>query len=260
MAAVKRAVLRKSYETLVIWVLTPLAFLSGAAYLLPTLMRQGSRRRALAPRQQLERLWVFARGLLAALSVVFGMYIFMLVLSPGAVRASLDVDIPGYSLCIVTWGLCAAVFRPPVRRQARAWLGRLVSMGEAQQAAAVAGMLGGQDGAQVLETAKKTFRTLPLNRLTLADLQTNSDTDMRRRTRKGVPPDMQLYSPRYSAASTPSGARLTAANRGHRTPGMFFMSHSWSDNAEDKCAPRPAPRAPRPARARARLCSGGERA
>ena len=98
-------------------------------------------------------------------------------------------------------------FSPPARRTIHAWLSRLSSAGEAQQASAVAGLLGDLHPAKALAIGRATFRGLPFSSLAAVDLASNADTGLNTRI---VP------------------LALGKADA--------FLSHSWHDDPDAKWA------------------------
>ena len=86
---------------------------------------------------------------------------------------------------------------------------KLIALGQtgsaAQEAAAVAALLGGGSVDDALKTGKQRFRALPLSKLELADLMSNEDTGLYQRT--------------------------VEANYGEVDA---FVTHSWSDDGAAK--------------------------
>jgi hypothetical protein len=106
--------------------------------------------------------------------------------------------------------LCAALATPRNRGRIHRRLGRLGGRGtEAEEAAAVAALVGGSDPDAALERASKLLRCLPASRLHAADLTDNTT----------APP----------AAGPTLHARTEPAAMGEVTA---FLSHSWSDERE----------------------------
>uniref|UniRef100_A0A7S4EW07 TIR domain-containing protein n=1 Tax=Chrysotila carterae TaxID=13221 RepID=A0A7S4EW07_CHRCT len=104
--------------------------------------------------------------------------------------------------------LLASVFLyDKVRGHVHEYLCSLVLEREAQQAAAVAALIGGIDASQALTLARRCFRALPFDELREADLLSNSDTGLHSRT--------------------------VAVQLGECD---VFLSHSWRDNAAAKFA------------------------
>ena len=106
--------------------------------------------------------------------------------------------------------LYAALATPRNRGRAHRWLGRLGGRGtEAEEAAAVAALVGGSAPDAALERAAKLLRCLPASRLHAADLAASG---------LGV-----------SASATGLGAKTEPAAMGEVTA---FLSHSWRDEEE----------------------------
>ena len=106
----------------------------------------------------------------------------------------------------VTCFLVAALATSRNRGRIHRWLGRLGERGtEAEEAAAVAALVGGSAPEAALERATKLLRSLPASRLRAADLTDNM----------AAPP-----------AGPPLHARTEPAVMGEVAA---FLSHSWSD-------------------------------
>ena len=103
------------------------------------------------------------------------------------------------------YGIFAAVTTPERRLRAQAMLARIGTDSELGAAAAVSAMVGGRDPAVTLAAAADTFRALPFDQLSFADLANNEDTGLNARTRRVM--------------------------LGHVD---VFMSHSWRDSAVHK--------------------------
>ena len=109
------------------------------------------------------------------------------------------------ALCAVDL-LCAALFTSRNRGRAHRRLGRLGGRGtEAEEAAAIAALVGGSDPDAALERAARLLRCLPASRLHAADLDNSLNV------------------------ATPLHARTEPAAMGQVTA---FLSHSWSDEKE----------------------------
>jgi len=110
--------------------------------------------------------------------------------------------------CFPLWLLSAAIFTPAFRGRVHRWLGELTSSTRTQEAAAVASLIGQQDGgaAAALRVATKAFRALPVESLTLEELQDNK-------------PDPLLFN------------KTERADLGSVAA---FCSHSWSDDGTAK--------------------------
>ena len=105
--------------------------------------------------------------------------------------------------------LYAALATPRNRGRAHRWLGRLGGRGtEAEEAAAVAALVGGSEPDAALERAVRLLRCLPASRRRAADLADNM----------AAPP-----------AGPPLHALTEPAEMGEVTA---FLSHSWSDEKE----------------------------
>ena len=155
-------------------------WLPSLAALLPTLRspkggamsggggRHGAARIALSPRLQLHRLWKVLRGYLVAAGVAVLCSCVGLTLHN---RAWVGDPLFRSALGLATSCLlCAAASHPKLRRRALEQLGKLAQDGEARQAAAVAGMIGGLGRSDALGKAKELFRALPFEALGERDL------------------------------------------------------------------------------------------
>ena len=184
----------------------PLAALdfATAAALAPTLRCRGDR--AMQPRPALRRLWIVIRLRLLGGCVFHSAF-------------SIAIYVQGNSRVVDRWAvaawsvadfLLAAIATPRNRGRLHRRLGRLGGRGtEAEEAAAVAALVGGSDPDAALERASKLLRCLPASRLHAADLDDNMTT---------APP-----------AGPTLHARTEPAAMGEVTA---FLSHSWSDERE----------------------------
>ena len=180
-----------------------------AALALPLLHARDRYLRLASPRRNLRHLWRVSRALLLGSS--FG-FVFIGVLGTRVGSGTGNRYHPRDHLVVAAMHLaCAAVFTPRMRAAVHTWLGRLVSRGNAQHAAVVAGLVSGSAPNVALSLARQRFRVLPLERLALDDL-----LDGRQRGQA-----QQLFS-----RSVP--AELGACDA--------FVSHSWSDDARAKFA------------------------
>ena len=197
--------LRKHNPSPILTVGAVLTFaLAGA--LVPTLWFRGSR--AMQPRPALRRLWTAMRlfflgfGLLWAGVAIATMY---------AVKADVeDIDRSTFPVRMSTTLLvCAALATPRNRGRLHRRLGRLGGRGtEAEEAAAVAALVGGSNPDAALERASKLLRCLPADRLHAEDLANNT----------AAPPAGPTLHERTEPAAM---GEVTA-----------FLSHSWSDENE----------------------------
>jgi hypothetical protein len=197
-------VLRKHNPSPILTVIAVLAFaLAGA--LVPTLWPRGSR--AMQPRPALRRLWTAMRLLFLGLGLLWaGVTIAMY----GFKADVEDIDRSSFPVRMSTTLLvCAALATPRNRGRLPRRLGRLGGRGtEAEEAAAVAALVGGSNPDAALERASKLLRCLPADRLHAEDLANN----------KAAPPAGPTLHERTEPAAM---GEVTA-----------FLSHSWSDENE----------------------------
>ena len=174
-----------------------------AVALVPTLRCRGAR--AMQPRPALRRLWAVGLLLLLGFGVLFAGWSIA-----DYVRGGNFVDHwAAAALCAVDL-LCAALFTSRNRGRIHRRVGRLGGRGtEAEEAAAIAALVGGSAPDAVLERAAKLFRCLPANRLLAADLAASG-----------------LW---VSTSATEVAAKTVPARMGEVTA---FLSHSWSDDDE----------------------------
>ena len=112
------------------------------------------------------------------------------------------------------------VATPANRGRVTRWLGRLGSRGsEAEEAAAIAMLLGRANPERALATAEALFRCLPASQLTAEDLADSGATGSRRAS----PASMSAVTAFDLAAKT------IPARLGEVTA---FLSHSWKDEEE----------------------------
>ena len=183
----------------------PLAALcfAAAGALAPTLCCRGDR--AMQPRPALRWLWTVVR----LFNLGFG------VLYAGRFIADYAQGVSNYdhwavAAVSVTVLLCAALATPRNRGRLHRRLGRLGGRGtEADEAAAVAALVGGSDPDAALECASKLLRCLPVSRLLAADLAGSG--------------------PGASTSANELAAKTEPAAMGEVTA---FLSHSWSDEKE----------------------------
>ena len=182
----------------------PLAALLFAATgaLAPTLRCRGHR--AMQPRPALRRLWAVIRLLYLGWGVLEAGFNIAYYVQGGNY---LDSGAPAaFSIALL---LCAALATPRNRGRLHRRLGRLGGRGtEAEEAAAVAALVGGSDPDAALERASKLLRCLPASQLHAADLADNT-------TAPSEGPTLR--------------ARTVPAAMGEVTA---FLSHSWRDEDE----------------------------
>jgi hypothetical protein len=173
------------------------------AVLAPTLRCRGDR--AMQPRPALRRLWTVTR---------------LFFLGFGVLNAGSNIaDYLQGSKYGRHWArdvlsapflLCAALATPRIRGRIHRRLGRLGGRGtEAEEAAALAALVGGSAPDATLERASRLLRCLPVSRLLVVDFDDNLTT---------APP-----------AGPTLHARTEPAAMGEVTA---FLSHSWSDEKE----------------------------
>jgi len=114
-------------------------------------------------------------------------------------------DAPGAFACALVCITLAIGMKPFVRRRFHAFLGSLASKGEANAAAAVAGLVGNRSPQEALKHASETFRALPYSSLSEHDFTTSGDTGLHDKTVKATLGDVDA-----------------------------FLSHSWHDDASQK--------------------------
>ena len=186
---------------------------AAAAALAPTLRFRGDR--VMPPRTALRWLWTVTRlyylgeGILfAGLSIAN--YVEGYIVADNWYYSATNLLIAHLAYS-VTALLVAALATPRNRGRIRRLLGRLGGRGtEAEEAAAVAALLGGNAPAAALERAARLLRCLPASRLHAADLADGMTA---------APP----------AAGPTLHARTVPAAMGQVTA---FLSHSWSDETE----------------------------
>lgn len=120
-------------------------------------------------------------------------------------REPVPEDAPGAFACAFVCITLAIGMKPFVRRRFHAFLGSLASKGEANAAAAVAGLVGGRSPQEALKHASETFRGLPYSSLSEHDFTTSGDTGLHDKTVKATLGDVDA-----------------------------FLSHSWHDDSSQK--------------------------
>ena len=188
-------------------------FFAAAAALAPTLRFRGNR--VMQPRTALRWLWIVTRlyylgeGMLIA-GLNIANYIEGYIAAENWYYSAPNLLIAHLAYS-VTDLLVAALATPRNRGRIRRLLGRLGGRGtEAEEAAAVAALLGGNAPAAALERAARLLRCLPASRLHAADLADGMTA---------APP----------AAGPTLHERTVPAAMGQVTA---FLSHSWSDERE----------------------------
>ena len=177
--------------------------LATAGALAPTLWPRGSR--AMQPRPALRRLWATMRLYFLGNGLLWAG-----VTIASAVQASETIDKLNKLVAMsTTFLMCAAFATPRNRGRLHRRLGRLRGRGtKAEEAAAVAALIGGSDPDAALERASKLFRCLPAGRLHAADLANNT-------TAPSAGPTL------YERTEPAAMGEVTA-----------FLSHSWNDEKE----------------------------
>ena len=175
---------------------------TSAAALASTLRCRGDR--ALQPRPALRRLWAVCRLYFLGLGAIYaGCSI------ADYVQGGSNYDHSAYATVSVAFLLCAALPTARNRSRLHRHLGRLGARGTvAEEAAAVAALVGGSAPDATLERAAKLLRCLPASRLHAADLADKSTV---------------------SSDGPTLHARTVPATMGEVTA---FLSHSWSDEDE----------------------------
>ena len=156
--------------------------LSAAAALVATLPCGGCKRLpVMQPRQALQRMWAVLRLHFACLGMLYvGFFSAVLADHPDSSGAGLlsvrsawagDIIFGAVSIAI------AALATPANRCRVTRWLGRLGSRGsEAEEAAAIAMLLGSANPERALTAAEALFRCLPASQLTADDLADSGAT------------------------------------------------------------------------------------
>ena len=200
-----RALLKPNPEPRLTWpgvIVETLLLFAMAGALVPTLWPRGSR--AMQPRPALRRLWTAMRLWFVGLGMVYA----GVAIAEHAVKAR-DEDSFHPVLMSTTLLVCAALTTPRNRGRLHRRLGRLGGRGtEAEEAAAVAALVGGSNPDAALERASKLLRCLPADRLHAEDLANNT----------AAPPAGPTLHERTEPAAM---GEITA-----------FLSHSWSDENE----------------------------
>ena len=177
----------------------------AAAALAPTLRCRGVR--AMQPRPALRRLWTVIRLFFLVNGVLYAGVTIADYVQRGKTFDHPPAAVAAFS---ATFLLCAALATPRNRGRIHRRLGRLGGRRtEAEDAAAVAALVGGSAPDAALERASKLLRCLPASRLLAADLADNMTSE------PSVGPTQH--------------ARTEPAAMGEVTA---FLSHSWSDERE----------------------------
>ena len=168
-----------------------------------------------SPRTSLSRTWRSYRLLVGAMLVFFA----TLIISPpppvddreaaasADPRLTADAEAEVISGVVVSFVFVLVVFglRPSVRRRFHSFLGSIAAKNEVRAAAAVAGLVGGRNPSEALMHGAASFRGLPFDQLSSADLSSSGDTGLHAKTVK--------------------------LNLGEVDA---FFSHSWHDDAAQK--------------------------
>jgi hypothetical protein len=199
--------------------------LSAAAALVATLPCGGCKRLpVMQPRQALQRMWAVLRLSSACDGMLYvGFFSAVLADHPDwsgagllSVRSAWAGDIIFGAVSIAI----AALATPANRGRVTRWLGRLGSRGsEAEEAAAIAMLLGRANPEGALAAAEALFRCLPASRLTAEDLADSGATGSRRAS----PASMSAVTA-FDLAAKSIPARLGEVTA--------FLSHSWKDEEE----------------------------
>ena len=192
-----------------------LSFISAAA-LTPTLRCRGDR--AMPPRPALRLLWIVIRFYLLGFGVLCAGLSIADFVQGGKINSAQSDDSELNSAeqlfapISATALLIAVLATPRNRGRIHRRLGRLLGGRgtEAEEAAAVAALVGGSDSDAALDRASKLLRCLPASRLHAADLADGMTA---------APP---VAGPTLHARTVPAAMGQVTA----------FLSHSWSD--EDK--------------------------
>ena len=199
------------------------AHLSAAAALAATLPCGGCKHLPIMqPRQALQRMWAVLRLHSACNGILYvGFFSAVLADHPEwsgvgllPLRSAMVGDIIFGAVSIAI----AALATPANRGRVTRWLGRLGSRGsEAEEAAAIAMLLGRANPERALATAEALFRCLPASQLTAEDLADSGATGSRRTS----PASMSAVTA-FDLAAKSIPARL----------GEVTASHSWKDEEE----------------------------
>ena len=185
-----------------------LVIVCGALLLFPTLDTHSCRHASshpMPPRRKLLRLWLTARLLYLAMGVLMA-GLFLAPLHLGVTVAPTwrpDDGQTAFLVNVVSFLLAAAVFTPATRGRVSRWLGSLGGHrdGKDEEAASLASLMGASSAAKVLSKASKTFRAMPLSKLTREEL----------------------------ANSTPDPTMNSKTDAAELGTVHAFVSHSWSD-------------------------------
>ena len=195
-----------------------LLFLATALFIIPALnLRAGVLARLfgpkMAPRQQLQRLWVAFRFMMSTMGSLFLGWMFVPVsMGFGIVitfdKYGLGAEQSGFLWSCISFYLFALIMTPAVRGRMVRALGSIgKSDDKEQEAASVAALINTKSSAaEAFETAGKHFRASPLSCLTRDHFNNNE-------------PDPTLH-----AMTIPAKLGDVAA----------FVSHSWSDSGSAK--------------------------
>ena len=177
----------------------------AAAVLVPTVCCCCDR--ATQPRPALRQLWKANRLYCLGNGVVYARFSIAAFVQVGK---RVDSDQWAAAAVCASNLLCAALFTPRNRGRIHRRLARLGGRGtDAEEAAAIAALVGGSDPDATLERAQRLLRCLPASRLDAADLAASG---------LGV-----------STSATELAAKTVPARMGEVTA---FLSHSWSDEKE----------------------------
>eukprot|EP00964_Phaeocystis_antarctica_P076999 scaffold47696_cov72-Phaeocystis_antarctica.AAC.4 len=189
-------------------------FFFAACALAPTLPCRGDR--VMQPRPALRRMWAVIRLLFLGGGVLYAGFNIADYAQGGS-----SFDHRALAASGVTCLLCAALATPRNRGRIHRRLGRLGGRGtEAEEAAAVAALVGGSDPDAALKRATKLLQCLPAGRLIAADLAPAG---------LGADPRLGAWGRSTSTSATELAAKTVPAAMGEVTA---FLSHSWSDEKE----------------------------
>jgi hypothetical protein len=157
-----------------------------AVLMAPTVIsRHGCRftRSAMAPRLQLQRLWLVARSLLFICALINSLFMLAIMTTYNLPLTTLwDAHSARAIILVITTCLLTSLTLTHTHRgHFHRKLGALgKSDSKEQEAAAVASLISGQSGGVVeaLQKAIRIFVVLPLKNLSAADLSTNTDTGL----------------------------------------------------------------------------------
>ena len=126
------------------------------------------------------------------------------------------------------------IFRRPVSRNIAHMFLRVISHSEARRAAALSGLMGSLSASRALSVGKATFRALPMDMLTVADLQDSARPGVHR-----CPTGLMLQHSTPQPAQPGAGPSIQHGLSAQTVKVAFgdadaFLCHSWHDNAERK--------------------------